>query len=609
MHSFRAVSLSAVLVLKPKPLAGALAAALLTCSSAYAASFGHSRLVSAPGQAFHVNVPVTQLSADDLRSFSAAPAPAAAWREAGLVPPVDLATLQVHLADGYGPGSKLIQLRSSQAFNKPVADILLDVRTATGQQRYQVSLLTHAGLNTVAPAATDSRPSGSQSASQAVPAKTIRVKQGDVMFAIAKRHAVPGVSIYQMMIALQRANPQAFIHDNVNLVKAGATLTMPSHDALTAISKQEAYRIFQQQAQAYAQYRQRAAAHTSEVAQGSGAAGVVSAASSSAPAPSTEQARDQLRLSGGQAASDADDAVATSKGIADSQERVSQLEDNVKTLNKALQSQGLAASTLVIDSAKGLSDSIAQAGDTVGNNGDAATSGASQDTSGGHAQGQGGGNASPGAAQATAGAGQSGATSGNAAGGGNAQGDTSAATASSSTSAGDTTASTGGSASGSNAATGSATALATSNGNGASGGTAANSSTPGHTPGGNEGGKQVDASTNDAGGASAAAAGGHGGQQAASSDDGATRTAESISTKAEQSVSWFQEHMLGVIAGLLAFIVLVIAWLLRRANAARDVGREGNTGPITEAMVKEKLDQINFDFEQDTPSRSRSDSK
>src|SRR3546814_13752583 len=115
------------------------------CSSAYAASFGHSRLVSAPGQPLHVNVSVTQLSADDLRSFSAVPAPAAAWQQAGLTPPVDLATMQISLVDGYAPGSKLIQVRSDQAFNKPVADILLDVRTATGQQPFQVRLLTPAG--------------------------------------------------------------------------------------------------------------------------------------------------------------------------------------------------------------------------------------------------------------------------------------------------------------------------------------------------------------------------------------------------------------------------------------------------------------------------------
>src|SRR5690606_24011105 len=129
---------------------------------------------------------------------------------------------------------------------------------------------------------------------------SIRVKRGDTMFAIAQRHAVPGVTVYQMMIALQRANPQAFIHENINLVKSGANLTIPEHAALTAISVREARRLFQQQAQAFAQYRQRAAAHSSAIAEGSGAMGVVTE-SAPAAAPSSAQARDQLRLSGGQA--------------------------------------------------------------------------------------------------------------------------------------------------------------------------------------------------------------------------------------------------------------------------------------------------------------------
>lgn len=61
-------------------------------------------------------------------------------------------------------------------------------------------------------------------------------------------------------------------------------------------------------------------------------------------------------------------------------------------------------------------------------------------------------------------------------------------------------------------------------------------------------------------------------------------------------MSWIQEHMLGVVTALLALIVLIIAWVLRRINAVRDDG--GNGPRITEAMVQEKLDQINLDLRQ-----------
>ncbi len=62
--------------------------------------------------------------------------------------------------------------------------------------------------------------------------------------------------------------------------------------------------------------------------------------------------------------------------------------------------------------------------------------------------------------------------------------------------------------------------------------------------------------------------------------------------------------MLGVITGLLALIVLVVAWLLRRANSARNEGRDDSSGLITEAMVREKLSQIDLDLDRNSPSGS-----
>ena len=56
--------------------------------------------------------------------------------------------------------------------------------------------------------------------------------------------------------------------------------------------------------------------------------------------------------------------------------------------------------------------------------------------------------------------------------------------------------------------------------------------------------------------------------------------------------------MLGVITGLLALIVLIIAWLLRRANIARDDDGDDQPSAITEAMVQAKLDKINLDLSQ-----------
>lgn len=571
MHKPRRVSSSAALVACSKPLVATLASALVLCSSAYAASFGHSRMVSPIGQPLQIDVPVTQLGTDDLGSITVSAAPASAWVQAGLEPPVALETITTRLVDGYAPGSKIIQVRSSQGFDKPVADLLLDIRTATGQQRYQVSLLTQSGQGKVQSGVSSNAAAGAGEAASAAhvvpPGKgqategAVLVKRGDNMFRISRRHAVPGVTVYQMMIALQRANPQAFIHDNVNLVKAGSTLTIPDMAALTAISDREARQVFLRQAQAFAQYRHRAAGGTSTIDQASASGGLVSSAQGVSPEPAPPGPKDQLRLSGspsvnggsasssnqanghatGQTSTGAnadarsDDNVATRKGIQESGERVSQLEENVKHLNQALQSQGEAAKDLIVDSAKGLRQSLSDVANAVGStdagNPDAAASGASG---------------------------------------------TEGTRASKDANAG----------SQANDGTGAGAAAAPSNG--------VSSAAAGGASG-----------ASGAGGNAATAPAGP--DTATSKSNSAANVAQPVLTKAEQTVSWIQEHMLAVITSLLALIVLIIAWILRRANASHDDEPGASNRVITEAMVKEKLDKINLDFDQsssdDVPPR------
>ena len=730
----RRVSSSASAVLSIKPLIGALAAALLACSTAHGASFGHSRITSALGQPLRIDVPVKQLTADDMRSLQVSLAPAAAWAQAGLTPPVDFGTLKAQVADGFIAGSKVIQVRSSQPFDKPVADLLLDVRTASGQQRYQVSLLTH-----------------SSAMARTVGTRSIRVQQGDTMFAIAQRHAVPGVTVYQMMVALQRANPKAFIENNLNLVKAGSTLSMPSMAQLTAISDQEARRIFRKQAQAFALYRQRLAGRGVVVDQeGSAAKGVVSSESTpDSPQPDRGQ-RDQLRLSGspaplgaaegakdsnraqtngngsGVAGSDApgspsadalaDDRLATRKGIEDSEARVSQLEQNVKDLNQALLAQGEAAKDLLVDGARGLGITLpGLAGHGTAGSGSAASSATagSAGSANGTLSNSGTGNGSEiGSAN--------GAVSNRETGNGSGTVSTNASNGGVPTEAGTATGRVGGmgaaakanqdpgsdasangagtsdsvSVAAADTASGAPSAVGPDQANGGDAGTAGtakSNSTPvaGTEPGrgagsdpdasgaGQAGGQGVEGTnhvedqgkgqaTNQTGGlgkgqatsqtgdlgngqASRLASGSDAGQDSspgdadqsavtphnggavvspaskatspssqastsattgsnrhnptinqpsASGSNGSDGVAEPISSKAETTVSWIQEHMLGVITGLLALVVLIIAWILRRANA-HDGGDHG--GLVTEAMVKEKLDQINLDLDQATP--------
>lgn len=72
-----------------------------------------------------------------------------------------------------------------------------------------------------------------------------RVEQGETLSGIASR--VGGGNLDQTMIALLRANPDAFIGGNIHRLKAGAVLRVPGQDAVAALDIQQARAIVQAQ--------------------------------------------------------------------------------------------------------------------------------------------------------------------------------------------------------------------------------------------------------------------------------------------------------------------------------------------------------------------------
>ena len=77
--------------------------------------------------------------------MSARPGPPADWSRGGLTPRVPHDSLTVSVGpDVRAGGRRVLRVGSGQAFAGNLADLLLDVRTATGEQRYQVSLVAPA---------------------------------------------------------------------------------------------------------------------------------------------------------------------------------------------------------------------------------------------------------------------------------------------------------------------------------------------------------------------------------------------------------------------------------------------------------------------------------
>jgi pilus assembly protein FimV len=78
---------------------------------------------------------------------------------------------------------------------------------------------------------------------QKVPSNTgeqIKVGNGDTAGKIAANNLPGNVSLEQMLVAMLRGNPQAFVGNNINRLKAGAILDLPTETEAAAVSVNEA---------------------------------------------------------------------------------------------------------------------------------------------------------------------------------------------------------------------------------------------------------------------------------------------------------------------------------------------------------------------------------
>ena len=178
--------------------------------------------------------------------------------------------------------------------------------------------------------------------------KTYHVKEGDTLAEIANRTKDNTVSLDQMLVALYRANPDAFIGDNINRLRAGRVLSVPDAATAGAVDKGEARTTVVAQAQDFNAYRNKLAG---QVANGpSRKAGDTKQSSSGKVTARVEEksgtgdAKDKLQLSKAGAndrvaaeKAAAEEKIAADKAIAEANERVKALEKNVSDLQKLLE--------------------------------------------------------------------------------------------------------------------------------------------------------------------------------------------------------------------------------------------------------------------------------
>lgn len=354
-------------------LLSAGAAAVFAALGVQAAVLGHSRVTSLPDQPLRIVVQLKDLSTAELQRVSVQIAPSSAWQEAGLTPPVALDSLSAHLIPAVQPNAMQIVLQSPHAVAQQVLDVLIDVKTPVSTQRHQVSVLASQAPTpmTVAVAApltsaiaTAPQVAASTSSSET---STLTVRQGQTLYRIARQWRQEGYSDQQMMAALFQANPNAFSHGNINLLRAGARLQKPDAATLAAMTPEQAKQLYQRHLQWFDEYRQRLATGQSLVP-------MPETETTSTKTPITlDTATDRLQLSRADTDSiQADQAVAVAQEITHTAQRLAQLEstsaeraDTVKESNGSPKDASPSLDSSAIQSSESKNTTLAPAVDAL----------------------------------------------------------------------------------------------------------------------------------------------------------------------------------------------------------------------------------------------------
>lgn len=282
----------------------ALAALALGSTPSWALGLGRLAVQSALGETLRAEIDVTSLTPEEAGNLKVRIAPPESYRSLGIdynsVLPTTQATL-LKRADG----RPFLRLTSDRVVQEPFVDVILELSWSTGRLVREYTLLfdppaTQAAASVPAPAvatapvfaappappataaARPQRPApvapptpspapAADRQTKAPPApapaaaaigasgRTYVVQPGDTLSRIASRTRHGSVSLDQTLVSLYRSNPQAFIGENMNRLKAGALLKVPSAEAAASIDAAEAQQVIQAQSADFGGFRQRLA--------------------------------------------------------------------------------------------------------------------------------------------------------------------------------------------------------------------------------------------------------------------------------------------------------------------------------------------------------------
>lgn len=368
------------------------------CASAL--SLGRISVQSALGEPLMAEIEILDINADEAASLATRIAPPESFKSAGLEYNPALGSLRATLQ--YRPnGRSFIKLNSDRAITEPFVDMLLETSwssgrivrdytmlfdppslrdanvavaaigtTAARQQPVAVTPLVPPPTNTarpeLTPALPPTRPAAPvttrpvtptpvptptsvpiRSATAPLADKTLTVKVGDTAGRIAIAHKPATVSLDQMLVALLRANPDAFIQNNVNRIKAGAVLDLPSEAEATSTPAPQARQIIIAQSADFNDFRRKFASNAPAAVQAPAARELSGKVETTVEEKkSAAVATDRLTLSKGAVQGKSTEAeLASQRNAREATNRAAELAKNLSDLNQLAAASGMATPT------------------------------------------------------------------------------------------------------------------------------------------------------------------------------------------------------------------------------------------------------------------------
>ena len=320
------------------------AISLTLAQNAHALLLGSPLVQSKVGEPLKAEAVITQITPEEAEGLQAEHASADLYQAIHIEHPVSggrpldvLAQVQVE------NGRHVLKLISLQPVTQRDLDLVLRIRWSTGQSLKNLTLSLD-DASVAKPATPIVNPQPTQRATNT---NAITIQRGDTASALMAPVTPQGVSLDQMLLALVRQNPDAFVDNNVNRMKAGALVTLPTEEQARAVSRDEARKEIRVQAKDFDAYRAELAARAP--------GGKVAAASRDTEGKleakienkTLKSAQDKLTLAK-PAQNGAEDKIAKQREAQEAASRAAEISRNIAELNQ------IAAATAASEPASGV---------------------------------------------------------------------------------------------------------------------------------------------------------------------------------------------------------------------------------------------------------------